>query len=81
MIMKRQIGEKGQIVIPKDIREMFKLHKGESVTIEVKDSTIVIKKEQDAKEWLKNFLRYRKKGKSMTLQELKKIEEESYDLP
>ena len=37
------------------------------------------KKKRNPKEWLKRFLRYRKKGKSLTHKELDKIYEESYD--
>jgi len=42
---------------------------------------IIEKKQQDIAAFLKHFLRYQKKGKSITLKELKKIEDESYDLP
>jgi hypothetical protein len=37
--------------------------------------------EQNAEEWLQEFLKHRKKGREFTLAEIKKYEEESYDLP
>ena len=46
MIIKRQIGEKGQVVIPKDIREMLKIRSGENVIFEVKKEEVVIKSEK-----------------------------------
>jgi len=45
------------------------------------DGEIIIRKQQNPEEWLKSFLKYRKKGKSMTLKDIKRYEEESYDLP
>jgi len=41
-----KVGTKGQIVIPKRMREAFGLRPGVEVTIELKDKEIVIKKPQ-----------------------------------
>jgi AbrB family looped-hinge helix DNA binding protein len=38
----RQLGEKGQIVIPKEIRERFGLKTGSSLRFEVEDEKIVV---------------------------------------
>ena len=81
MIIKRQLGERGQVVIPKDIRQMLGLHSGESVVFEVKNDDVRMKKEEDVKEFLKRFFSIARSKKSLTLKDLKKIEEESYDLP
>jgi len=82
MIIKRQLGEKGQVVIPKDIREFLKLRQGENIIFEVKNEEITLKKEQNAKEVLNDFFTIaRTKRKDLTLKDLKKIEDESYDLP
>mgnify|MGYP001593753287 CR=1 FL=1 len=83
MIIKRQIGEKGQVVIPKDIREMLKIRSGENVIFEVKKDEVVIKseKKEDPKDFLEAFFNTIKKKKKITLEEIRKIEDESYDLP
>lgn len=78
----RQLKNKGIIVIPRDIRKQIKLEDGDEISFKVEGEKIILeKKREDVKEFLKHFLRYRKKGKSMTLEELKKIEDESYDIP
>jgi AbrB family looped-hinge helix DNA binding protein len=76
----REVGEKGQVVIPVDIRRMLKLKSGSRVVFEVKDNEVKLKQEQSAEKWLKDYLKYRKKGKEISLEELKKIQDESYDL-
>ncbi len=56
MIIKREISEKGQIVIPKDIREYLGLKEREKVIFEIKNNEVVLKKEQTSEEFLKDFL-------------------------
>ena len=56
MIIKKELGEKGQVVILKDIREFLDLKKIESIVFEVKDNQVLLKKERDSKEFLKDFL-------------------------
>ena len=82
MILNRTIGEKGQIVIPIDVRKQFNLQKGKKIIIEVTKEEIRIRPEASKEELLEQFfVQARTKGKDITLKELKKIEEESYDLP
>ena len=81
MELTRQLKPKGIVVIPKDIREGMKLKERDMITFSMRGDEIIIKKKQNAEEWLKSFLKYRKKGKGLTLKELKRYEEESYDLP
>lgn len=77
----RQLKPKGIIVIPKDVRKQINLEEGDSISFKTEGDKIIIeKKKKDIKEFMKHFLRYQKKGKSPTLNELKRIEEESYDL-
>ncbi|MDP4039799.1 MAG: AbrB/MazE/SpoVT family DNA-binding domain-containing protein [Candidatus Pacearchaeota archaeon] len=80
MIIKRQIGEKGQVVIPKDIRDFLKLKKGEKIIFEIIGNEITIKKEQDTKKFLEDFLDVPKPKKNLSLNDIRKIEEESYDI-
>jgi len=77
----RELKPKGIFVIPKDIREQAKFKERDKLAVSFRDGEVIIRKQQNPDEWLKSFLRYRKKGKSLTPQELDKIYEESYDLP
>lgn len=80
MIMKRQLGEKGQVVIPVDIRHMLGLHSGKQVVFEVKNEEVKIKKEQNPEEFLRDFLDVPgKKKKKSSIKEVKKIIMEQYD--
>ena len=82
MIIKREIGEKGQVVIPKDIREFLDLKEREKVIFEVKDNEVVLKKEQDPREFIKDFLNVpgkEKKRPDEAIKEIKEIYEEQYD--
>ena len=54
MIIRRSLGEKGQVVIPKDIREILGLKKGNEVVFEVKEKGVMIKK-ADVKKILEEF--------------------------
>ncbi len=78
MIIRREIGEKGQIVIPKDIRNHLGLDVGIEVTFEVKDNEIIIKKEKNNEEFLKDFLNFPKIKRKISVKELKRIYEEQY---
>ncbi|MEK6873347.1 MAG: AbrB/MazE/SpoVT family DNA-binding domain-containing protein [Nanoarchaeota archaeon] len=79
MIVKRDIGEKGQVVIPKDIRELLNLRKGGKVVFEVKDREVIIKQEEDPNEFLKDFLNVPKIKRKISIKELKNIYEEQYE--
>jgi AbrB family looped-hinge helix DNA binding protein len=81
MIVTRQIGEKGQVVIPRDIRQMLNLQSGSKVIFEVEKQEVKLKKKKDERKILEEFFTIaRTKGKDVTLEELKRIEDESYDL-
>ena len=79
----REIGEKGQVVIPKDIREMLRIKDNDKIIFKVKESEVIIKrKDENVDKFLEEFFTIaRTKGKDLTLKDLKKIEDESYDLP
>ncbi len=81
MRYEREIGQKGQVVIPKHIREMLKLRKGNKVVFEIENKEVKIKPERDPVELVRDFLNTPKLKRRITLKDLKKIEDESYDLP
>jgi len=75
MKIKREIGEKGQIVIPKDIREYLGLDAGVNITFEVEDEKIILKKEEDASKIVEDFFNTPKIKKRISVKELKRIYE------
>ncbi len=81
MIIRREIGEKGQVVIRKDIREFLQLRSGSHVIVEIEKDEVKLKPEEDINEFLEEFFTIaRTKGKNLTLKDIRKLEEESYDL-
>ena len=61
--IKRTLSEKGQIVIPKDIREYLGLKPGSEVVFEVKGKKIIIRQKVDPKKFVEDFCRVPKKLK------------------
>lgn len=53
--MRRKVGRKGQIVIPKVIRESVGIKPGEEVVMEVRDKEVVIKPGMDPEEFVESF--------------------------
>ena len=80
MKFERGIGEKGQVVIPKDIRTFLGLKSGQKVVFEVRQKDVVLKSE-DPESFLKDFFNVPKSKKSITLSEIKKELQMRYDLP
>ena len=52
--LRSRIGERGQVVIPKPIRDEFKLLPFSDIIFTVENGKIIIQK-QSADEWLKDF--------------------------
>ena len=81
MRIEREIGEKGQVVIPKDIRKYLGLRKGKKVVFEFRNKEVIIKPEQDPEEFLNDFLNVPKLKKGLKIKDIKKTLEEQYELP
>jgi len=80
--IKREIGERGQVVIPQEMRKTLGLKKGNSVLIELRDKEVVIKPEQDPEEFLKDFLNAipENRRKNLRIEDLKRDIEEQYEI-
>jgi len=78
MIIKREIGEKGQVVIPKDIRNNLGFDVGVKITFEIEDDKVIIKKEEDAEKVVEDFFNTPKISKKISFKELKKMYEKQY---
>ncbi|MBI3940729.1 MAG: AbrB/MazE/SpoVT family DNA-binding domain-containing protein [Acidobacteria bacterium] len=79
--MKRQIGSRGQIVLPKDIRDHFSIKPGTKVSFEVRRNEIVIKPEKLGEEFVDYFCSTSAKlKKGASVRAIKKLLEEGYDL-
>jgi AbrB family looped-hinge helix DNA binding protein len=63
MILKRKLGPKGQIVIPKDIRDMLNIKPGSEIIFEIHENKITIRSAKNGKDFLKNFIKTPKKLK------------------
>ena len=56
MIIKRKVGPKGQVVIPKDVRDALNIKPGSEVYIEIIEKEIRISLPPNKKGFLKDFL-------------------------
>ncbi len=81
MQTRRTVGEKGQVVLPKDIRDYVGIKPGTDVVFEVKDKEIIIRPQKSGKEWLEDFLNVPKVKKPLTAKDIRKTTEEEYGLP
>lgn len=77
MIIKRKLGPKGQIVIPKDAREQLNIKPGSEVLIEVVNNEIRIKPAISETDFFNNFVKTPKKLAEKV--DFKKLYDEQYD--
>ena len=80
MRIRREIGEKGQVVIPRDIRELLGLKQGSSIVFEINDREVKIRPEKNAEEIVEDFFNVPKIKKKLTQKEIKKAIEQQYEL-
>ncbi|MEK6874320.1 MAG: AbrB/MazE/SpoVT family DNA-binding domain-containing protein [Nanoarchaeota archaeon] len=78
MQIQRTVGQKGQVVLPKDIRRHFNLRTGSQVMFTVQDGNIILKPQVDPRKFLEEFYTAGNGIKKRTVQEWKKIIEEQY---
>lgn len=75
--MKRKLGAKGQVVIPKEIRDQLSLVEGASLTFEVSDDAILVKPEPSPEKIVERFLSV-KGRKRRKLVDWKSVLDEEY---
>ena len=76
MILKKKLGPKGQLLIPKDIRNFIGIKPGGTVILEVIDDYIKIKANNLQNNFLTEFTKSPKKFKKK--KDIEKIIEEQY---
>jgi AbrB family looped-hinge helix DNA binding protein len=81
MQIRRTLGEKGQIVVPKDIREYLGLKPGSEIIFEIREGMIVIRPKKNPKEFVEEFTNVPKKLKKVDIKKIRKILEEEYEIP
>lgn len=79
MQIKRIVGEKGQVVLPKDIRDYVGIKPGTEVSFEVREKEIVIKSAVDPVKFVEDFCNVPKLKKRLTTREIKRILDEQYE--
>jgi AbrB family looped-hinge helix DNA binding protein len=78
--MKRKLGSKGQVVIPKEIRKELNLSEGSTLTFEVSDRTILVRPEPSPEEVVRQFLSVRGRKRRRPV-DWKSIVDEEYKAP
>ena len=61
IVLKAKVGSRGQVVIPKPIRDMFHIHPNENVTFRVEQNEILLRKEKADEILNRIFTLYEKK--------------------
>ncbi|MBI4181377.1 MAG: AbrB/MazE/SpoVT family DNA-binding domain-containing protein [Candidatus Aenigmarchaeota archaeon] len=79
MQVKRELGKKGQVVIPKDIRTHLGLQQGGEVLFEVRGNEVVLRAPQEGEAFVEDFCNTGKKLKASV--NIKRLIEEEYEVP
>ena len=81
MEIERTISEKGQIVIPKDVRDYLGLKPGTEVVFEVSKDGVILKPKLSPKEFIERFTNIGRKLKKLDIKTIKATIEEEYEIP
>ena len=65
MKVRARVGPKGQVVIPKELRDEFKLSPGDEVMFDTKEDTILIYPRMDPKKFVDEFVSIVKNKKKL----------------
>lgn len=78
--MRRKLGPKGQVVVPKEIREKLHLTEGTNLTFELSGETILVRPEPSPEAIVERFLSV--KGRKLRkLVDWKSVLDEEYKVP
>ncbi len=55
MLIKRTVGARGQVVLPKDIREQFGFREGSEIAFEARENEVVIKPAKTPEQMVAEF--------------------------
>jgi AbrB family looped-hinge helix DNA binding protein len=79
MRIRRKIGQKGQIVIPKVIRESAGIEPGDDILMEVKENEVVIRPGTDPEAFVESFCSVTKRKLTKKLDLEKLLQQEAED--
>ncbi|MFW6196042.1 MAG: AbrB/MazE/SpoVT family DNA-binding domain-containing protein [Thermoplasmatota archaeon] len=77
-MIEKKVLKKGQIVIPKDIRDLLGIHEGDKVRINIGENNIIISKEGNISEKLKSMAK--KHDSEMSVKEIKDKLKKRYEV-
>ncbi len=82
MELERTISEKGQVVIPEDIRRKLGLKPGSDVIFDIQGEFAIIRPKKNPEEIVEEFCNAPQKSKlkNMSAKKIKKILEDEYDI-
>ncbi len=79
MYFRREVGKKGQVVIPVDIRKNLNLKPGSNVLFEVRGNEVVLKADIDPVKLVEEFCNFTAEKHPMTPKELKRLIDSQYE--
>lgn len=78
MEIERTVSKKGQIVIPKDVRDYLGLKSGTEVVFEVKGREVVLRTKISPRKFIEEFTNVGKKIRKLDMKRIKKTLEGQY---
>jgi AbrB family looped-hinge helix DNA binding protein len=76
----RTVGERGQVVLPKKLRERFNLRPGKKVVFEAKENVIILRPEMAPERFVEEFVAVPKKLKKISIKDVKRVIERQYEI-
>jgi AbrB family looped-hinge helix DNA binding protein len=78
--MNNEVGERGQVVLPKKLRERFNLRPGKKVVFEAKENVIILRPEMAPERFVEEFVAVPKKLKKISIKDVKRVIERQYEI-